>query len=134
MCIRDRFEGRFPSAVNAMLVDTAALCSHLRLPREHWRRVRHTNLIERTFGETRRRVKVIGRLPGENTCLTLVWAVLDRASAGWNGVATTPSATAHLTRLRADLYDPPTPGRTGTGTGGHAAGEALDVSDGTGDD
>jgi hypothetical protein len=83
--------------------------------------VRHTNLIERTFGETRRRVKVIGRLPGENTCLTLVWAVLDRASAGWNGVATTPSATAHLTRLRADLYDPPTPGRTGTGTGGHAA-------------
>lgn len=37
---------------------------------------------ERTFGETRRRVKVIGRLPGEHSCLKLVWAVLDRASAG----------------------------------------------------
>ncbi|MCA1695568.1 MAG: hypothetical protein LC749_13035 [Actinobacteria bacterium] len=35
------------------------------LPREHWSRVRHSNFIERTFGETRRRVKVIGRLPGE---------------------------------------------------------------------
>ena len=42
-------------------------------------------IIEGTFGETRRRVKVIGRLPGEHCCLKLVWAVLDRASAGWRG-------------------------------------------------
>jgi hypothetical protein len=26
-----------------------------------------------------------GRLPGEHSCLSLVWAVLDRASAGWRG-------------------------------------------------
>ena len=35
------------------------------LPAEHHNRVRHSIFIERTFGETRRRVKVIGRLPGE---------------------------------------------------------------------
>jgi len=52
-----------------------------------WRcgRVRHTNLLEQAFGETRRRTKVIGRLPGERSCLSLVWAVLDRASRGWRG-------------------------------------------------
>jgi len=50
------------------------------LPLEHHRRVQHSNFIERTFGETRRRVKVIGRLPGEASCLSLVFAVLDRAS------------------------------------------------------
>jgi putative transposase len=55
-------------------------------PAEHWRRIRHSNLIERTFGETRRRVKVIGRLPGEHSCVSLVWAVLDRASPGWRGL------------------------------------------------
>jgi len=27
-------------------------------------RIRHSNFIEGTFGETRRRVKVIGRFPG----------------------------------------------------------------------
>ena len=43
--------------------------------------------MERTFGETRRRVKVIGRLPGEASSLCLVWAVLDRASRGWRGLA-----------------------------------------------
>jgi hypothetical protein len=36
---------------------------------------------ERTCGETRRRTTVISWLPGETSCLTLVWAVLDRASA-----------------------------------------------------
>jgi putative transposase len=42
--------------------------------------------IERTVGETRRRTKVIGRLPGETSCLTPVWAVLDGASRGWRGL------------------------------------------------
>jgi putative transposase len=37
-------------------------------------------------------VKVIGRLPGETTCLSLVWAVLDRASHGWRGLTITPRA------------------------------------------
>jgi hypothetical protein len=30
----------------------------------------------------RRRVQVIGRLTGGRSCLSLVWAVLDRASRG----------------------------------------------------
>ena len=66
-------------------------------------------LIERTFGETRRRVKVIGRLPGETSCLNLVWAVLDRASRGWRGVNTTNTGLRLLHDLRRQLLDPPTP-------------------------
>src|SRR5208337_3596114 len=38
-----------------------------------------------TFGETRRGVKVIGPLPGEHRCLSLAWAVPDRAPADWAG-------------------------------------------------
>ena len=78
-------------------------------PTEHWRRIRHSNFIERTFGETRRRVKVIGRLPGETSCLNLVWAVLDRASRGWRGVNTTNTGLRLLHDLRRQLLDPPTP-------------------------
>jgi transposase-like protein len=80
---------------------------HLRFPAEHWRRIRHSNFIERTFGETRRRVKVIGRLPGENSCLSLVWAVLDRASRGWRGLTMTPKALRLLQDLRRQLLHPP---------------------------
>ena len=59
--------------------------------------------IGRTFGETRRRVKVIGRLPGEQSCLSLVWAVLDRASKGWRGLTMTPKILRQLQDLRRDL-------------------------------
>ena len=77
-----RYRDRYPAAVACLLETLPELTCFLRFPREHWQRIRHTNLIERTFGETRRRVKVIGRLPGERSCLSLVWAVLDRASRG----------------------------------------------------
>lgn len=73
------------------------------------RRIRHSNFIERTFGETRRRVKVIGRLPGENSCLSLVWAVLDRASRGWRGPTMTPKALRLLADLRRQPLEPAAP-------------------------
>jgi transposase-like protein len=80
-----------------------ALLAHLLFPAEHRKRIRHSNLIERTFGETRRRVKVIGRLPSEHSCLSLVWAVLDRASKGWRGLTMTPRALRRLQDLRREL-------------------------------
>ena len=74
---------------------------------EHRERVRHTNLLERTFGESRRRVKLIGRLPGENSCLSLVWAVLDRASVGWRGIDTSVYGIRRLQDLRGRLLGQP---------------------------
>ncbi|MDP8969231.1 MAG: hypothetical protein M3N52_01725 [Actinomycetota bacterium] len=65
--------------------------------------MRHNNLVERTFGESRRRIKVIGRLPGERSCLPLVWAVLDHASRGWRGVDMNPANVRLLQQLRRDL-------------------------------
>ena len=93
----------YPSAVACFEEDLDTLVVHLRFPAEHWKRIRHSNLLERTFGETRRRVKVIGRLPGEQSCLSLVWAVLDRASKGWRGLTMTPKALRQLQDLRREL-------------------------------
>jgi putative transposase len=99
----------FPAAVRCLLQDHQALTAYLRFPREHWQRIRHSNFIERTFGETRRRTKVIGRLPNETSCVCLVWAVLDRASRGWRGFNITAAGTRLLQDLRHQLLDPPTP-------------------------
>lgn len=54
-----------------------------------------------------RRVRVIGRLPGEASCLSLVWAVLDRASRGWRGFTMTRKALRLLQDLRRQLLHPP---------------------------
>jgi hypothetical protein len=93
-----RWSDSYPAAVRCLLDDRESLTVHLRFPREHWTRVRHSNFIERSFGESRRRVKVIGRLPGEHSCLSLVWAVLDRASAGWRGFTMSPAGAAAAAR------------------------------------
>jgi len=103
-----RWRDSYPGAVRCVLTDRDSLTHYLRTPREHWTRVRHSNFIERTFGETRRRVKVIGRLPGETSCLSLVWAVLDRASRGWRGFTMTPAGLRQLHDLRRTLLEPPT--------------------------
>ncbi|MHB1534639.1 MAG: IS256 family transposase [Acidimicrobiales bacterium] len=102
------FGRSFPAAVACLNDDLASLFTYLRFPVAHHGRIRHSNFIERTFGETRRRVKVIGRLPGERSCLSLVWAVLDRASRGWRGVVMTPVTVRQLQELRRQLLDPPT--------------------------
>ncbi len=83
-----RYGTTYPAAVRCLTTDVASLTVYLRFPKEHWKRMRHSNFIERTVGETRRRAKVIGRLPGERSCLSLVWAVLDRASKGWRASST----------------------------------------------
>jgi transposase-like protein len=106
-----RYHKRFPAAARCLQDDRTALTAYLRFPREHWSRTRHSNLIERTFGETRRRTKVIGRFPGETSCVTLVWAVLDRASTGWRGLTMTPDAIRRLQDLRHQLLDRPTASR-----------------------
>jgi putative transposase len=67
----------FAAAARCLADDLDALVVHLRYPLRHRRRWRSTNLLERSLGEVKRRTKVMGRFPGESSCLTLVWAVLD---------------------------------------------------------
>jgi putative transposase len=47
-------------------------------------------------------------LPGERSCLSLVWAVLDRASHGCRGLTMTPKGLRMLQDLRRQLLQPPT--------------------------
>jgi putative transposase len=111
-----RYQPMYPAAVKRLLADRDGLTAYLRFPAEHHNRIRHFNFIERTFGETRRRVKVIGRLPGETSCLTLVWAVLDRASRGWRGFTMTAAGLRQLQDLRRSLLEPPAQLRLRTAT------------------
>jgi putative transposase len=111
-----KYQALYPAAVKCLLTDRDGLTAYLRFPAEHHKRIRHSNFIERTFGETRRRTKVIGRLPGETSCLTLVWAVLDRASRGWRGLTMTAAGLRLLQDLRRSLLEPPSQLRPRTAT------------------
>jgi putative transposase len=53
----DRYQRAYPAAVAWLLHTLPELTCYLRFPTEHWSRIRPSNLIERTFGETRRRTR-----------------------------------------------------------------------------
>src|SRR5437764_2219842 len=78
-------------------------------PLRHRNRWRSTNLLERSLSEVRRRTKVMGRFPGEDSCLSLVWAVLDLFfTHASNGATFTDLDRQHLYRLKYSPAEPAT--------------------------
>jgi transposase-like protein len=66
--------------------DFEARIAQLRFPLGHRRVIRTTNLLERLFGEERRRTKVIPHAFGERAVLKLMYAALIRAAVRWRGI------------------------------------------------
>jgi len=84
-----QLSAEYPSAAACLAEDLPALTVHLAYPLRLRRRLRSTNLLERSLEEVRRRTKVIGRFPGETSCLTMAWAVMDLVIAGGRGLGLT---------------------------------------------
>lgn len=98
-----RFETELPSATRCFLDDFEACIAHLRLPIAHRRAIRTTNMLERLFGEERRRTKVIPHAFGERAVLKLMFASLLRASKTWQRVVISEFELRQIEDLRNDL-------------------------------
>jgi hypothetical protein len=86
--------------------------NHLRVPVNHRRYVRTTNLIERSFLEGRRRTKIIPQFFDERSCLKLAFATLQRASERWQRIRITELEQKQIEVLRQDLGLDPDPAPT----------------------
>jgi transposase-like protein len=92
-----------PSAVACLQDDFEACIAHLRFPLGHRRAIRTTNLLERLFGEERRRTKVIPHAFGERAVLKLMYAALIRAAERWRGIRITEFERRQLKAIRDEL-------------------------------
>jgi putative transposase len=92
-----------PSAVACLQDDFEACIAHLRFPLGHRRAIRTTNLLERLFGEERRRTKVIPHAFGERAVLKLMYAALIRAAERWRGIRVTEFERRQLKAIREEL-------------------------------
>lgn len=101
--ILDLYQSRYPSAMKCFQDDWEACIAYLRCPHVHHKRIRTTNLLERSFGEQRRRTKVIPRFFTEKSCLKLVFATVWRASQRWQGVKMSELERQQLKLLRREL-------------------------------
>src|SRR5205823_14509774 len=93
-------ERPYPSAAACLSEDLPALCIHLKYFPRLRKRFRSSNLLERSLEEVRRRTKVIGRFPGETSCLSMCWAVLDLFLAGARGLGLSDLEYKPVVRMR----------------------------------
>ena len=97
------YQNGYPAAMRSFQDDWEACVAYLRCPAIHHKRIRTTNLLERSFLEERRRTRTIPRFFSEKSCLKLVFATLWRASQRWQSVRMTEIERQQLKLLRREL-------------------------------
>jgi transposase-like protein len=94
------YQEDYPEAMKCLASDLEECLTALRFPESHRKRIRTTNLLERLFGEGRRRSKIVPRFMSETSGLSLLFAVLVDASASWHGIKINAAAIAQLEALK----------------------------------
>jgi putative transposase len=72
-----------PAAVACVAEDLEELLAFYKLPEEHWKKIRTTNLIERIFREVRRRTRPMSSFPDSASCSRIIFAVFDSFNRRW---------------------------------------------------
>ena len=101
--LETEFARSLPSAVTCFLDDFEACIAHLRMPVNHRRAIRTTNLLEQLFVEERRRLKIIPNAWGERAVLKLMFGTMIRALECWRSVRVTHFERLHMEALRKEL-------------------------------
>lgn len=106
--LRDEVLERYkdlPAATRCFLDDFDACTAHLRFPLDHRKAIRTTNMLERLFGEERRRTKVMPHAFGEKPLMKVMYAAVIRASERWHGIEIKPFERQQWEAIRKELDD-----------------------------
>lgn len=73
----EKYQKIYPSAVACLQRDLEACLTFYTFPKTHWKAIRTTNVMERLFGEVKRRShKMAAAFRNEESCLLLFYAVI----------------------------------------------------------
>lgn len=97
----------FPTACEVLARDIEDCLTFYEFPEAHWKRIRTSNVIERSFKEVRRRTRVVGRFPNEKSALALVWASIEQDRLKWRGVRIDPLMIERVQKAVAALSKKP---------------------------
>jgi putative transposase len=68
----------YPTAIECLSRDLEACLTFYAFPKAHWKTIRTTNVIERLFGEVKKRShKMAAAFRNENSCLLMFYAVIQ---------------------------------------------------------
>jgi transposase-like protein len=99
-----RYGRRLPTAMKCLGEELEACLQVLKLPKPHHRRLRTSNCLERTFGEKKRRTKVIPHFFSERAAIKLVYATMLATTAKWRGIRMDVFTSRGINELRAQVF------------------------------
>jgi putative transposase len=89
----EKYQRVYPTAIECLQRDLQACLTFYSFPKEHWKTIRTTNVIERLFGEVKRRShKMAAAFRNEGSCVLLFYAVLR--SLKFNKLTMPPASQA----------------------------------------
>jgi len=59
------------------------IMNYMQFPESHWKKIRTTNMMERTNKELKRRSKVVGAFPNQESVVRLVVSILIDINEDW---------------------------------------------------
>jgi len=71
-----RFDKRYPAAVKALYRDWERMVAFYDFPREHWRHIRTTNIVESPFAAVRLRTSAAKRFKKVANATAVIWKIL----------------------------------------------------------
>jgi putative transposase len=102
--IIDKYAEKYPSAIKCFQEDFDSCIQHMGFPAGHQKHIMTTSLLERAFGEQKRRTKIIPRFFDNKSCLIFEYATIVRASQKWRRVKMGAFDLALLRNIK-KLYD-----------------------------
>lgn len=72
-----------PNAVHCLEKDLEELLNFFSAPKNHWIRIRTTNVIERSFREVRRRTRVFSCFSNKQSCERIIYAIFTYLNNKW---------------------------------------------------
>jgi putative transposase len=81
-----RYSREFPTACETLARHLEECLTFYLFPERHWRHIRTSNVIERSFKEVKRRTRVVGRFPNETSALVMVFSLLEEERVKWQKV------------------------------------------------
>jgi len=84
--LAERMDPIYPKAAALLLEAEADILAYKSFPKEHWRRIHSTNLVERLNKEIKRRTKVVGVFPDQPAVIRLVGSLLTEIDDDWRAI------------------------------------------------
>jgi len=81
----EEYRELYPALVKCVEKDLDACIVYMNHPPTRWKHIRTTNIIERSFKEVKRRVKVMEQFPNEESCIRILFTLLRAQNEIWEG-------------------------------------------------